>query len=177
MRRDSESEQANVLLGKSPEIPMVPAEKWTNVGFATPADALQTLNWAVAHHDTNAFSNTLIWDAPARARADALFAAAPETVRQRFGSVDAVIYDWWLNNATPISAARVLSQVDEGANEAAVVEQHIYNDGRVRENTVQFQRDDSGSWRQVLPQEMMPKLSVVLNNLENLPPGTTAGTK
>jgi len=35
----------------------------------------------------------------------------------------------------------------------------------VRENTVQFQRDENGAWRQVVPQELMPKLEVVLNNL------------
>jgi hypothetical protein len=39
---------------------------------------------------------------------------APESVRARYGTVDAVIYDWWLNHATPIAAARVLSQVDDG---------------------------------------------------------------
>jgi len=110
-KQASEAEEAKVLLAKSPDIPMVPAHQWANVGFATPADALQTLNWAVANQDTNAFGNALIWDAQARARADALFAAAPESVRQKYGTVDGVIYDWWLNNATPVAAARVLSQV------------------------------------------------------------------
>jgi RNA polymerase sigma factor (sigma-70 family) len=170
LRQANETDEAKALLAKSPDIPMVPAHKWVNAGFATPADALQTLNWAVANRDTNAFGNSLIWDASARARAEALFAAAPEGVRQRFGSVDAVIYDWWLNNATPVAAARVLSEIPEGSNEVTLLEQHIYTDGRVRENTVQFQRDDTGAWRQVIPEVLMPKLSMVLDNLASVTP-------
>jgi RNA polymerase sigma factor (sigma-70 family) len=165
----SEQEAGKDLLAKSPEIPMVPANRWANVGFASPAAALETLNWSVANHDTNAFSNALMWDAQAKARAEALFANAPETVRQRFGTVDEVIFDWWLNNSTPIAAARVLSQIDEGSNEASLVEQHIYNDGRVRENSVQFERDNNGQWRRVIPPELMPKLEVVLNNIALVP--------
>jgi RNA polymerase sigma factor (sigma-70 family) len=170
----SEQEAGKALLAKSPEIPMVPAHQWANAGFATPAAALETLNWSVAHHDTNAFSNALMWDVQAKARAEALFAAAPESVRQRYGTVDEVIFDWWLNNSTPIAAARVLSQIDEGAGEATLVEQHIYNDGRVRENSVQFERDNNGQWRQVIPPELMPKLEVVLNNVALVP---SAGSK
>jgi len=161
----TEAEEAKILLAKSPEIPMVPSRQWNNVGFATPASAYETLNWAVANRDTNAFSNALMWDAKAKERADALFAATPDSVRQRFGTVDGVIFDWYLNNSTPIAANRVLSQVNEGPNDSALVEQHIYTDGRVRENTVQFARDENGSWRQVVPPELMPKLEVVLNNL------------
>jgi hypothetical protein len=164
LKRSGEEEEGKALLAKSPEILLVPAHQWANVGFTTPAAAFQTLNWAVANHDTNAFAGALVWDAQARARADALFAAAPESVRQRYGTVDGIIFDWWLNNATPIAANRVLSQMDEGPNETTLLEQHVYTDGRVRENTVQFQRDDNGGWRQVIPPELMPKLGVVLNN-------------
>jgi hypothetical protein len=56
------------------------------------------------------------------------------------------------------AAGRVLSQIAEGPNEVTLVEQHVYSDGRVRENTVQFQHDDNGDWRQVIPPELMPKL-------------------
>ena len=83
---------------------MVPAHLWANVGFATPAAALQTLNWAVANRDTNTFANSLTWDAQAKAQAEALFATAPESVRQRYGTVDGVMFDWWTDNSTPIAA-------------------------------------------------------------------------
>jgi RNA polymerase sigma factor (sigma-70 family) len=88
LKRSGEEEEGKALLAKSPEILLVPANQWANVGFTTPAAAFQTLNWAVANHDTNAFAGALVWDAQARARADALFAAAPESVRQRYGTVD-----------------------------------------------------------------------------------------
>jgi hypothetical protein len=39
-----------------------------------------------------------------------------------------------------------------------------YNDGRVRENTVQFQQDQTGAWRQVIPPELMPKLERILSD-------------
>jgi len=171
LKQAAEAAEAKALLAKSPEIPMVPAHQWANVGFASPSAAFETFNWAVANRDTNAFSNALVWDAQAKVRADTLFAAAPESVRQRYGTVDGVIFDWFLNNSTPVAAGRVLSQVEEGPDEVTLVEQHLYNDGRVRENTVQFQRDDTGAWRQVVPPELMPKLGVVLNNLVASPPG------
>lgn len=75
----------------------------------------------------------------------------------------------WLNTSTPVAAARVLSQTEEGADQATLIKQHIYNDGRVRENSVQFERDDTGQWRQVIPPELMPKLGVILNNLASVP--------
>jgi hypothetical protein len=46
-----------------------------------------------------------------------------------------------------------------------LLEQHVYNDGRVREDSVQLQRDETGGWRQVIPPELMPKLEVVLNDV------------
>jgi RNA polymerase sigma factor (sigma-70 family) len=171
-RADEEEAEAKALLAKSPDILMTPVHLWTNAGFATPSAALQTLNWAIANRDTNAFGNALLWDANARARAEALFAAAPESLRQKYGTIDGIIYDWWLNHSTPVAAARVLSQIDEGPNEATLLEQHVYADGRVRENTMQFERDQSGSWRQVLPPEFMPKLDAVLGNLS---PAAQAG--
>ncbi len=76
-----------------------------------------------------------------------------------------VFFDWWLNNSTPVAGNRVLSQMEEGSSEVTLLEQHVYTDGRVRENTVQFQRDDNGGWHQVIPPQMMPKLEVVLNNM------------
>jgi len=84
---------------------------------------------------------------------------------QKYGTVDGFIFDWWLNNATPIAADRVLSQMGEGPNEVTLLEQHVYTDGRVRENTVQFQRDENGGWREVIPPELMPKLGLLLNNV------------
>jgi RNA polymerase sigma factor (sigma-70 family) len=167
----SEAASAEVLLAKAPDIPMLPANTWTNLGFATPASALQTLNWAVANRDTNAFLNAVGWDPQVRARAEALFAALPDSVRQEYGSIDGVIMDWLLRHATPMAAFRVLSQSDQGPDDMSLLEQHQYTDERVRENTLQFHRDENGAWRQVLPPELMPKLTTVINNLAGTPGG------
>jgi hypothetical protein len=165
----NEAERARMLLAKSPEIQMLPANSWTNVGVATPAAALQTLNWAAANMDTNAFLSAVSWDPQARARAEELFATLPDAVRQRYGSIDGVILDWMLSHATPVASFRVMSQTEQGPDDVSLIEQHQYTDDRVRENTVQFHRDETGAWRQVLPQQMMPKLEIVLNDLAGTP--------
>src|SRR5262249_40132330 len=135
--------------------------------------ALQTINWAVAHLDTNTFLSGFSWDPQVKGRAEELFAALPDSVRERYGSVDGVIMDWMLSHATPVSSYRVLSQSELSSDEVTLVEQHQYVDERVRENTVQFSRDETGSWRQVIPPELTPKLEVVINNLAG--PQTAAG--
>jgi hypothetical protein len=165
-----EAEQGQALLRKSPEIPMLPASSWTNSGFANPASALQTLNWAVRNQDTNAFASAMMWDAQTRAQADSLFSALPQSVQERFGSLDGLIFDWMLGRATPTASFRVLSQTEQGPDDMTVVEQHQYVDGRVRENSVPFHRDENGSWRQVIPPELMPKLEMVINDLAGAPP-------
>jgi RNA polymerase sigma factor (sigma-70 family) len=174
-RLGEEAAEAQVLLAKAPDIPMLPASSWANVGYNTPAAALQTLNWAVAHHDTNAVVNGISWDPQARIRADELFATLPESIRQQYGSLDAVMFDWLVSHATPTASFRVLSQTEQGTDDMTLVEQHQYNDDRVRENPVQFHRDETGNWRQVIPQELMPKLEVVINNLASA--GAPAGNK
>jgi hypothetical protein len=161
----NEAAEAQVLLAKAPEIPMLPAKSWANIGFSTPASALQTLNWAAAHRDTNAFLNGMSWDPQARERADELFAGLPDSARQRYGTVDDVIMDWMLSHAPPVASYRVLSQTELASDDMTLLEQHQYTDERVRENALQFHRDENGQWRQVIPQELMQKLEVVINNL------------
>ena len=160
----SPAEQA--LLGKSPEIAMMPAASWTNAGLTTPDAAFQTLNWAVANRDTNVLGRALIWDAVTRAKAETLFAALPESVRQQYGSVDAVVQSLWLNQASPITAFRVLVQFDQGPENSTVVEQHQFDDGRVVENSLLYRRDASG-WRQVLGDGVLAKFEAYIIN----PPG------
>jgi RNA polymerase sigma factor (sigma-70 family) len=130
---------------------------------------------AAAHRDTNAFLNGVSWDPQAKARADELFAGLPEAVQQKYGSVDGVMFDWLLNHATPMASYRVLSQSEQGSDDMTVLEQHQYTDERVRENTLQFHRDENGSWRQVIPRELMPKLANVINDLAGGPAATGTG--
>jgi hypothetical protein len=62
---------------------------WRNIGFQTPSAAVQTLEWARINGDTNVIANGLVWaDDKTRGEADAIFSAAPESVRAKYGSVD-----------------------------------------------------------------------------------------
>ena len=170
LKMAGEDTQGQALLAKSPEIAMLPANAWENAGFGTATAALQTLNWAVRNQDTNAFASTMSWDLQAKARAEALFAALPQSVQERYGSVDAVIFDWMLNRGTPTASYRVLSQTEQGQDDLTLAEQHQYVDGRVRQNAVQLHRDETGGWRQVIPPELLPKLEIVINDLAGMPP-------
>ena len=81
------------LLSKSPEIPMLPASSWTNLGFATSVSTVQTLNWARVNQDINAFASAMMWDAH-DGTGRALFAALPQSAQERYGSLDGLILDW-----------------------------------------------------------------------------------
>jgi len=134
----------------APTVPLSPAADWANVGNASPAAAMQTLNWAISKHDANAFSSLVAWDADAEAKAEALFAAAPESVRQKFGSVDGVLYAM-LSDIPPIAGFAVVSQNIQG-DEDTLIEQHQYQDGRVRQNQVTLHQFGDG-WRIVFGDE------------------------
>jgi RNA polymerase sigma factor (sigma-70 family) len=134
----------------APTIPLSPTADWANVGNASPAAAMQTLNWAMAKHDENVFSSLVAWDTDAQAKAEALFAAAPESVRQQFGSIDGVLYAM-LSGLPPIAGFAVVSQNIQG-NEDTLIEQHQYQDGRVRQNQVTLHQFDDG-WRIVFGDE------------------------
>ncbi len=41
----------------------------------------------------------------------------------------------------------------------------VYRDGNVQENTLQFQRDANGQWRQVVSPKGVPEPWVLLNSL------------
>ena len=134
----------------APTVPLSPAADWANIGNASPAAAMQTLNWAMSQHDENAFSSLVAWDADAKAQAEALFVAAPESVRQKFGSIDGVLYAM-LSDIPPIAGFAVVSQNIQG-DEDTLIEQHQYQDGRVRQNQVTLHQFDDG-WRIVFGDE------------------------
>ena len=71
---------------------LVQRDEWRNLGFQTPSATVQTMEWAKINGDTNVIANGLAWaDEKSRAEMEALFAAAPESVRAKYGSVDQYI--------------------------------------------------------------------------------------
>jgi RNA polymerase sigma factor (sigma-70 family) len=164
-RVTGEMENANRLLAKSPEIPMIRSNDFRNAGFATAEASLHTLNWAAANHDTNAFLNATGLEPAARQRAEELFAQMPEAIRQRYGSVDALLVDRAMNRAEAPEAYRILSQRQDGPDAATLTVQFQYPNSRVRENEASFYRDQAGNWRRAVPAGVMEKLPDVINNL------------
>lgn len=163
-RLAEEMESAKRLLAKSPEIPMVHSNEFTNAGYATPIASFHTLNWATANKDTSAMLNAVGLEPEARTRANELFAQMPEAIRQKYGTVDALLVDWAMNLSEPPEGYRVLSQREEGPDAASLTVQFQYPNSRVRENEVSFYRDSDGVWRRAIPAGVVEKLPHVINN-------------
>jgi hypothetical protein len=170
--RAFELENARTLLAKAPEIPMIRSNEFRNAGYATPLASFHTLNWATINRDTNAWLNAVGLEPEARKRADELFTQMPETIRQKYGSVDALLVDWAMNLAGAPEGYRVLSQPEQGPDAATLTVQFQYPNARVRENEVSFYRDPEGSWRRATPSAVMEKLPYVINSHMQ---ATTAG--
>ena len=136
-----------------PETQLVPAESWANVGFASPVDAFQTLHWARARRDTNVIANALAWsDERTRDQIESLFAAAPESVRQRYGTADAYILSLF-DHPTPDDSRRVTGykvlNENIGDTQATISVEEQIADGRTSVREMNFVRIDNG-WRQAL---------------------------
>ena len=159
-----ELENARTLLAKSPEIPMIRTNEFRNAGYATPLASCHTMNWAAANRDTNAMLNAIGLEPEARTRADELFAQMPEAIRQKYGSVDALLVDWIMNLAEAPEAYRVLSQSEPGPDAAILTVQFQYPNSRVRENEASFYRDQDRGWRRAIPSGVMEKLPNVINS-------------
>jgi hypothetical protein len=160
-----ESENAQKLLAKSPEIPMIPAHEFTYSGYATPQDSLRTITWASAKRDTNAMLGAIGLEPEARTRADELFAHLPAAVREKYATVDALLVDWRMNLAEPPEAYRVLSQREQGPDAMVLTVQFQYPNTRMRENDLTFYRDQDGVWRNAMPSGVMDKLPGVAESL------------
>lgn len=163
-RLAEEMENANRLLAKSPEIPMIRSNDFRNAGYATAEASFHTLNWAAANRDTNAFLNATGLEPQARQRADELFAQMPEAIRQRYGSVDVLLLDWAMNIAEAPEAYRILSQREDGPDAASLTVQFQYPNSRVRESDASFYRDQDRNWRRAIPAGVVEKLPNVVNN-------------
>jgi len=156
--------QAQAQKGSDPKLPAtvvadaprVPASAWANVGLASPTAALQTLNWAISHRDTNALAGALMWaDEPTRTTANASFAVAPEEFRARYGSLEGFLYSFFMDKANAADY-RVITQIDRGDRSIVAVEKTLVAGGTQTER-VQFQLD-GGNYKQVIVPGMADKM-------------------
>jgi len=151
----------------APTVTLLPAASWANVGTGTPDASWQTLQWALAKRDINAFAQTVAWDPGVEAQAKALFDAAPESARQKFGNVDGVLYAMMSGAEKPnanVTGYGVVSQNITGEDGTLIVQEQ-HTDGQVKQNPISMHRFDDG-WRILLPPKMLDQFGRYVNNPE-----------
>jgi RNA polymerase sigma factor (sigma-70 family) len=130
------------------------AKEMKNVGLADPESAYQTLQWAKIHGDTNVIFNALAWaDERTRAEVEAVFAAAPEAVRAKYGSADEYMLSL-SDRSKPHGKRDVLVSsrvLEEHASDEGTTLQVEYNwaDGSTTTGPMTFVRIGN-DWRQAL---------------------------
>ena len=130
------------------------AEEMKNVGFADPAAAYQTLQWAKMKGDTNVIFNAVAWgDERSRAEVEAVFAAAPEAVRAKYGSADEFMLHFF-DRSKPHEDRDVLVSsriLEENASGEETILQIEYNwaDGSTTTGPMRFVQIGN-DWRQAL---------------------------
>jgi len=145
-----------------------------NAGLATPASAFETWNWAKANGDTKLLAQTIVLDPPARTQAEALLASLPDSARAAYASPEELMASLEART-TPITGMRAMSQDPQGDGNMVLRTQWQYDDGRIRENDIPFQRQGDGSWRAVMPAGLVNKLGGML--ADGFSQGVAAGGK
>ena len=147
-----------------------------------PSAAVQTLEWAKINGDTNVIANALAWaDENSRVGVEAIFAAAPESVRARYGSADEYVLSLF-NHSGPaddrhtLLSYRILEEKVTG-DEAILQVEYRYADGSTPTGPRRYVRVGD-EWRQALDfdQPAQGKMSAGLQaEGENPPPQPSGG--
>ena len=133
---------------------LVQRDEWRNVGFQAPSLTVKTLEWAKANGDTNVIANALAWaDVKSRAGVEAIFAAAPESVRAKYGSADEYVLSLF-NHSGPLDDRHTLLsyrilEANVGEDEAILQLEYHYADGSTPTAPQRYVRIGN-EWRQAL---------------------------
>src|SRR5262249_4972031 len=128
---------------------------WRNMGFQVPSATVQTLEWAKINGDTNVIANGLAWaDDKTRAEVEALFAAAPELVRARYGSADPYVLSLFhhsgpMDDRHTLLSYRILEERVVGDDEAIIQLEYHYADGSTPTGPRRYLRIGN-EWRQAM---------------------------
>ena len=155
----AKSEQGGQILAEG----LAPALSWRNAGFNSPAEAYETLHWALNYGQAQVFMKAFVLDGEAKAKADALFATIPESLRKKYSSAEELMAAL-LINTTPVAGMRIVEQTATSPDETKLKVQYQYADGRVREDTVDFHRDSDG-WRQIIEAGVVDKMGRNLHEI------------
>ncbi len=130
------------------------AGQMRNVGFADPASAYQTLQWAKMKGDTNVIFNAVAWgDERSRAAVEAIFAAAPDAVRAKYGSADEYMLSLFDHSGPQddrhtLISSRILDQTVSG-QEAVLQIEYNWADGSTSAGPLTFVQIGN-DWAQAL---------------------------
>ena len=139
---------------------VVPAKLWTNAGRATPAAALETTLWAAAGGDVDVLASGLVFDAQARAKAEAIFAGLPDGVRARYGSPERLIAMLTARDV-PLEGAHIIDTKARKGNLAGLGAQLLDASGTTRMVFLVL-RQDGPEWKLVVPTSAVEKYARML---------------
>lgn len=131
-----------------------PTSAWKNSGRGTPAFAVETLLLAADGGDVDTLAASILLDAEAREKAQAILDRLPEAVRATYGTPEKLIALLMARDAD-IRAMQVLSE--NQANDDALVNVRVQKgDGKTKDEGYAFRRDGDG-WRMVIPGKAVDK--------------------
>ncbi|MBI5771985.1 MAG: hypothetical protein HZA93_29700 [Verrucomicrobia bacterium] len=141
----------------------VPAGDWKNAGATTPSAALETILWAAAGGDVEAFAKHLLLpDERSRQRATALLESLPPEMRAHYGTPERLIA-FLASKDVPLGAAQVLARNSGKAPTSSeqVRLQLTAPDGKTKDLILRLTQQGDG-WKLVVPEWAIAKYFVVL---------------
>lgn len=138
-----------------------PSSAWKNSGRGTPANAIETLLLAAEGGDVDTLAASILLDAEAREKAQAILDRLPEAVRATYGTPEKLIA-LLMARDSDIRAMQVLSE-NQANNDALVMMRVQKGDGKTKDEGYSFRRDGDG-WRLVIPGKAVDKYGKKLSD-------------
>jgi hypothetical protein len=135
----------------------IPAREWKNAGRATPAAAVETLLWMASRHATDELAATLSIDPQVRPMVDQFFAALPEAVRARYGSLERMIVDF-VTRDLPLAAMQTIAERPSDADHTLLVVRLQGEAGNSRDMSVPLVRQADG-WRPAVQPDLVQRIA------------------
>jgi hypothetical protein len=143
---------APVAATPAPAMPLTRLEDLTNVGRATPADAMLTLMWAAIKGQDDELAATLVFTGSAREKAEAWRAALPPEAQAKYAMPEKLPGLFLTEEIVREGAAiQVLETIDAGPGKALVRTRMSNVTGNVREHKIQMLQTERG-WGLEVPE-------------------------
>ena len=141
----------------------VPSGDWKNAGTATAKAGLETILWAAAGGDTDAFAQCLLFpEGRGRQQAIALLESLPAPLRQQYGTPERLVAFLAIKDV-PLGAVQVIAwnEMRSASSPVEVQVQLSGPDGQTKDLILQF--SNSGTdWKLVIPDSAIAKYSRML---------------